>query len=88
MRKKQTIREKYPENNGSWTFEERSVQMRNGDELRESKVQLENEVKKLLLKFEQENGADLVRSIDLTRWNGSNNAFGPISKVSIALLIQ
>lgn len=56
--------------------------------LRKSKTKLENEVKKLLLKFEQENGTDLVHAIELARWNGSNNAFGPISKVSITLLIR
>lgn len=47
--------------------------MRSEADLRENKTQL---------------GADLIHTIDFTRWNGSNNAFGLVSEVSIVLLTR
>lgn len=57
-------------------------------ELRDAKAQLEDAVKGLLLEFEQKYGADSISTIGFIRWNGSNNAFGSISKVLVTLLIR
>lgn len=44
---------------------------------------LELSIKTLLLEFEKKYGEDMLNSISISRWNGSNNAFGWVSKVKV-----
>lgn len=56
--------------------------------LEKDKTKLEKEIKNLLNVFEKKYEMDFIRGITTIRWNGSNNAFGPISGVLIKLTLE
>lgn len=51
------------------------------EKIRQDKKQLEDSIKCLLNEFEKTYGQNTIKSIGITRWNGSNTAFGTISEV-------
>jgi hypothetical protein len=51
------------------------------EKIKQDKKQLENSIKDLLNEFEKTYGQNTIKSIAITRWNGSNTAFGVVSEV-------
>ena len=51
------------------------------EKLKQDKKQLEASIKDLLNEFEKTYGQNTIESIGVTRWNGSNSAFGYVSGV-------
>lgn len=44
---------------------------------------LQDSIKKLLVDFEKKYGNDTIQSLGFGRWNGSNTAYGELTKVTI-----
>lgn len=53
------------------------------EKLKQDKTQLEASIKDLLNEFEKTYGKNTVKSIGITRWNGSNYAHGVVSEVNL-----
>lgn len=57
------------------------------EKIKQDKKQLEDSIKDLLNEFEKTYGQNTIESIGLTRWNGSNTAFGAVSEVNSSINI-
>jgi len=57
------------------------------EQIRSDKKQLVEKIKDLLNEFEVKYGQDIITDIKVSRWNGSNAAWGKISDIFISIRI-
>ena len=56
-------------------------------QLVQGKQKLEKQIAALLIEFEEDYALNSLSNIRITRWNGSNNAWGKIVEVQIQLTL-